>query len=129
MRFKLLAVMLVAGSFMCPAIANATSMDHGAKYTLSFSKDYTPSAWTNEMGYMAQAKHKFMFGAKNTLFGWLELYDESKESMDQGEGFLIGLGRGIVNTIGDTLGGVLHFATSPITVLDIPLPEGGMDML
>ena len=129
MRWKLLAVLVLLGSLMCSSNTNAMPMSEGAKYTLSFTKDYTPSPWTNEMGYMSRAGHKFMFGAKNTLFGWLELYDEPKESMEQDEGFLIGLGHGVVNTVGNTLGGVLHFATSPITAVDLPLPEGGTDML
>ena len=100
-----------------------------AKYTLSLTKDYTPSPWTGEAGYLDRAKHKFIFGSKNLFLGWTELYHEPREAAQHHEGVLRGMGRGVVNMLGDTLGGAAHLVTFPITALDVVLPEGGTDIL
>lgn len=122
------ALGLVVGLLIvAPGLSEASKS--GAKCTLSLTHEYTPSVWTQEMGYAEQMKHKFIFGGKNTLLGWMELYNEPRESIQAKQGFFRGMGRGIVNTLGDTVGGVLHFATFPITALDVPLPEGGTNIL
>ena len=118
---------LIALLIVAPGLSEAAKS--GAKYTLSLTHEYTPSAWTQETGYKEQMAHKFLFGGKNTLLGWMELYNEPRESIQAKQGFFRGMGRGLVNMLGDTVGGVLHVATFPITALDVPLPEGGTNIL
>ncbi|MBI3320647.1 MAG: hypothetical protein HYZ91_00060 [Candidatus Omnitrophica bacterium] len=123
-------VMTVGLLLACPVTAHAAKNVHsGATYTLSFSKAYTPSAWTSETRYINRAKHKLLYGAKNVLLGWMELYNEPHDAVKAKQGFFVGLGHGLVNMLADTVGGALHLATFPITVVDLPLPEGGTDVL
>jgi len=124
MKGKYLAMMLGLMA-LCPVMSDAAQGD-GARYTLSITKDYTPSLWTTETGYMSRMGHKLAFGGKNALLGWMELYTEPRESMEEQEGFFRGMGHGVVNMLGDTIGGVMHVATFPITAVDMPLPEGGV---
>ena len=126
---RLLALSLIAGLLMaCPVAGSAE--ESAAKYTLSLTKAYTPSLWTEAHGYKERAKHKLIFASKNTLFGWAELYDESKEAYRQEhEGVMKGFGRGLVNMLGDTVGGAVQLTTFPITAFDAPLPEGGTNVL
>ncbi len=97
-----------------------------AKWTISLTKDYTPSSWTEEMGYSNRAIGKLGFGAKNLLLGWTQLFTETKETTDAGGNFFKGLWSGLVNGVGDTVGGAVHLVTFPITSLDAPLPDGGV---
>jgi hypothetical protein len=120
----LLVGLLVAA----PALSYAEQQDLGAKYTLSLTKDYTPSLWTQEAAYRSKAKEKLVFGGKNTLFGWLELYNEPREAVrEDNRSVMHGVRHGLVNMIGDTIGGASQLVTFPITNVDIPLPEGGTD--
>ena len=100
----------------------------GAKMTLSLTKDYTASPWTSEMGWSNRAIGKLGFGVKNALLGWTELFTEPRESLQEGGNFFAGLGMGAKNAVFDTLGGVVHTVTFPITSLDAPLPEGGVQL-
>lgn len=101
----------------------------GAKYTLAIGKAYTPSVWTSEARYIDRVKEKLVFGGKNTLLGWLELYNEPRDAVRANGRFLAGMGHGLKNMLCDTLGGAVHLATFPITAVDVPLPEGGTDLL
>jgi len=112
-----------------PAIGYAADSAGGAKYTLSLTKDYTPSPWTSEVGWSNRAISKLGFGVKNLLLGWADLITEPKEAMDAGENFFVGLGRGLKDGIENEIGGVVHIVTFPITGLDAPLPEGGTQLL
>ena len=87
------------------------------------------SPWAAEQGWGNQAKGKLVYGVKNTLLGWTELFTEPKEAMDSGGNFFVGLGKGVKNAVFDELGGAVHIATFPITSLDAPLPEGGTQVL
>ncbi len=128
MRRTWMLGMLVGLLVSAPALGYAMEQA-GAKYTLSLTKAYTPSEWTAEEGYLAQAGQKFVFGSKNGLLGWLELYNEPREAARQDTGLLRGMGKGLVNMFGDTVGGALHITTFPITMVDVALPEGGTDLL
>ena len=123
------SIALVGGLAMAPVIGEAADMGHGAKYTLSMTKDYTASPWTNEMGYANRAKGKLVFGLKNLLLGWTDLFIEPKEAMNGGGNLLQGIGIGLKDAVENTLGGVVHLVTFPITGLDAPLPEGGTQLL
>ena len=97
--------------------------------TLSLTSDYTASPWTKETGYANRAGSKLLFGVKNLLLGWTELFTEPKAALDSGENFFVGLGKGLKNGIEEELGGVVHIVTFPITNLDAPLPKGGNQLL
>jgi hypothetical protein len=123
-RFAVMTGLIVAAPAMGFAMESV-----GARYTLSMTRDYTPSPWTHEAGYLAQSKHKFVFGGKNLLLGWMELYNEPRDAAREDRSVMKGIGRGIVNAFGDMVGGAAHVITFPITALDVPLPEGGTDLL
>jgi len=90
---------------------------------------FAGSPWMQETGWANQAKGKFVYGLKNTLLGWTEIFTEPKDAIDAGENFFVGVGTGLWNAAGQTLGGALHLVTFPITQLDVPLPEGGTELL
>jgi len=46
-----------------------------------------------------------------------------------GENVVVGIGKGVWNAVGQTALGAAHAVTFPITALDLPLPEGGTDLL
>jgi hypothetical protein len=129
-RLGLVASMLLVGlvaSVACPVAGEAA--DAGSKlHTLSLTKDYTPSPWTNEVGYTNRAVGKLGFGVKNILLGGTELFTEPKEAIDEGGNFFVGVGMGVKNAVFQTLGGAVHLVTFPITCLDAPLPEGGTQL-
>ena len=120
---------LVGAVAAFPVVGEAAGAMGGAKYTLSLTKDYTASPWTQEMGWSNRALGKLGFGLKNTLLGWTELFVEPQETMQSGGNFFRGLGMGIKNAIENTVGGILHVVTFPITGVDVPLPEGGTKLL
>lgn len=87
------------------------------------------SPWAQEMGWGNQARGKFVYGLKNVLLGWTELFTEPKDALSEGTNFFVGIGHGLWNGVGQTIGGVLHLVTFPITAIDVPLPEGGTQVL
>ena len=102
----------------------------GAKVTLSLTPGRdTASPWTNEVGYKSRACSKLGFGVKNLLLGWTDLVTEPKEAIDTGDNFFIGLGYGLKDALENTLGGVVHLVTFPLTEVDAPLPEGGVQFM
>ena len=117
---------LVAMPSVALAAGKKEMASSGAKCTMSFTKEYTASPWTSETEYGKRAFGKLGFGAKNLLLGWTELFTEPKASIDKGENFFMGLGRGIKNGLEDELGGAVHIVTFPFTEIDVPLPEGGV---
>lgn len=120
---------VVAGVIMASPVASF-AMDHqGARYTLSFTQNYTPSVWTSEDGYAARMKDKLLFSSKNTLLGFMELYNEPRDAKREQRSVMRGMGRGLVNMLGDTIGGAAQLITFPVTAVDIALPEGGTDVL
>ena len=129
---KCLGVLVVVGLLIAaPAMGYAASglTGGGAKYTLSLTSDYTASPWTSEVGWANRAGAKFVFGAKNLLLGWTDLITETKEAVDSGGNFFVGLGYGLKDSVQNTLGGAVHVATFLITGIDAPLPEGGTQLL
>ena len=114
------AWVVIGALLACPTMGYAADMGMGgAKYTLSLTKDYTASPWTHEMGWSNRAVNKLGFGAKNLLLGWTELVVQPKDAMSSGGNFFTGLGKGVVNAVGDTLGGAAHLVTFPITAVEI----------
>lgn len=86
------------------------------------------SPWANEASYADQAGGKLKYGLKNALLGWTSLVRDPIKANENGENFLVGLSRGVINSIGQTVGGVLHAVTFPIPQIDFPLPAGGTDV-
>lgn len=88
-----------------------------------------PSPWQKETTYGQKAWGKFTYGLTNLCFGWTEFMSKPYEAVQSGGIYDIcmGLPYGLFNGLGDTLGGVAHMITAPITSLDIPLPDGGVD--
>ena len=127
------SLVLLGALVACPMIGSAAEqggmMGEGAKMTLSLTKEYTPSPWTQETGWANRAGGKLVFGVKNLLLGWTDLFVEPKEAMDAGDNFFKGVGIGLKDGIENELGGVVHLITFPITNLDAPLPEGGTQLL
>ena len=110
---------------MTPTVGEAAQMAGGAKYTLSMTKDYTPSPWTQEVGWSKRAVGKLGFGLKNLLLGWTDLFTEPSEASNAGQNVLKGIGIGLKDAVENELGGAVHVLTFPITGIDAPLPEGG----
>ena len=83
------------------------------------------SSWTSQTTYGEKVKSKLEFGFLNTFTGWTEFFSEPYEARKEKSSILKGIGRGIGNTLFDTIGGALHLATFPLEKPDIRLPEGG----
>jgi hypothetical protein len=116
------------GIAAAPAVEAADGVG-GAKMTLSLTKNYTASPWTQEAGWSNRAIGKLGFGVKNLLLGWTDLFVEPKETIDSGGNLLAGIGIGLKDAVENTLGGAVHIITFPLTELDAPLPEGGTQLL
>ena len=111
-----------------PAVGEAADSS-GAKYTLSLTKDSTASPWTSEAGWSNRAMGKLGFGLKNLLLGWTELFTEPHKEMQSGGNFFKGVGIGLKDAVENELGGAVHVLTFPVTGVDVPLPEGGVQLL
>ena len=78
---------------------------------------------------MEKCAGKFGYGLTNVLLGWTEIFQEPYQAGKEGKNVLVGAGEGLVNAVGDTVGGALNLVTFFIPKLEIPLPEGGTDIL
>ena len=92
-------------------------------FALMTAPAFAASSWANG-SYSDQAVGKFKFGLTNTLLGWTEIFTEPYASKS-----IEGVGKGLWNGIGDTVGGALHLVTFPFPMIDVPLPDGGTDVL
>ena len=86
-----------------------------------------PRKWHDEKLWIDRAWGKAMFGSWNFFLGWTVLMKEPYETATLGDNFFVGLGRGVVYGVADTAGGLLNVVTFPLTFLQIPLPEGGVE--
>ena len=87
------------------------------------------SPWADGATWGEQAGGKLKYGLTNLLLGWTSLFREPVQAHQAGENVLVGVGRGVWDAVGQTVGGALHAVTFPITQIDVPLPEGGTDVL
>ena len=87
------------------------------------------SPWANGATWGDQAKGKLGYGLKNTLLGWTSLFRTPMQASQEGSNVFVGIGKGVWNAVGQTVGGVLHVVTFPITQIDVPLPQGGTEVL
>ena len=91
---------------------------------------WAASPWTLKTTNHDKMVGKLGFGVKNLLLGWTEILKEPVHHYQKAEhnrfgAGLIGLGEGLFNGVADTIGGVLHLVTFPLTSLDVPLPHDG----
>ena len=98
--------------------------------TLS-SQVYAGSTWTEEVTYGERVRGKLLFGVANIFGGWIPIFHEPEQRAKDGKGvgsvlagIPIGFGKGALTFIG----GWAHLLTFPITFLDIPLPDNGVDL-
>ncbi len=87
------------------------------------------SPWASEATYGDKAVAKLKYGLTNTLLGWTSLFRTPMKAHQNGENVLVGIGKGAWNAVGQTVGGAAHAVTFPIPQIDLPLPEGGSDIL
>ena len=87
------------------------------------------SSWADGATWGEQAGGKLKYGATNLLLGWTSLFREPVQASQAGENLFVGIGRGVWNAVGQTVGGAVDVVTFPIPQIDIPLPEGGTDLL
>jgi hypothetical protein len=87
------------------------------------------SPWANEMTYGQKVTAKLKYGLTNTLLGWTSLVRTPVQASQAGENFFVSIWQGVWNAVGQTGGGALHAATFFLPQVDLPLPEGGTDIL
>lgn len=87
---------------------------------------FAASPWTTETSWSGKATKKLIFGTKNLLGGWTELFSEPMNYHKEGKNVAEGIVKGFVNAIVFTIGGALHVVTFPIPQVDLPLPDNGV---
>jgi hypothetical protein len=85
-----------------------------------------PSPWTKEEKYIDKVTGKMDYGMRNFYLGWSEIFNEPIEHHNGVGDTLKSLGKGVVNFPIYTVDGLIHFVTCPITSLDVPIPNGGL---
>lgn len=90
---------------------------------------FAASSWASAGSWKVKMHEKFNFAVENTAFGWTEIFSQPIDDRRAGKSVLAGIGRGLWNALGQEVGGALHLATFPFTPIDIPLPEGGNQLL
>ena len=89
---------------------------------------WAASPWTTKTTWGEKAVAKLDFGFKNLFGGVSELWMEPREVWSDKSQLPAAFGRGIAYSVADILGGALHILTFPITQLDVPLPENGVQL-
>ena len=87
------------------------------------------SPWADGVTYGEKVTGKLKYGLTNTLFGCTSLFREPIQASQAGENVFVGIARGVWNAVGQTVGGAAHAVTFLVPQIDIPLPEGGTDLL
>lgn len=88
---------------------------------------FAASPWMNGKTYAERISGKFQFGLKNTLLGWVDLFYEPNQAVNAGTNVWAGVGKGLVDSLVNTVGGAFHLVTFPIPA-DFPLPENGVQL-
>lgn len=130
MRIQLVVIILALGCMPATVWAKdqrrVTRTGPTSRSWVTFEKRKHQSPWKKQAGWANQARGKFIFGSKNTLLGWTELITEPYQAAHKGRNVAMGVGKGVINGLADTVGGAVHLVTFPVTALDLPLPEGGV---
>ena len=110
---KTLTLLLLAAVFLSPALG------------------FAESPWTEKATYNSQIAGKLQFGLQNALLGWLDLFIEptlsARHCKDSGN-VVAGIGKGMIDAVYNTAGGVFQAATFPL-IADVPLPDNGVHPL
>lgn len=91
---------------------------------------FAASPWTEKPTYNSQVAGKLQLGFVNTLFGWMDLFIEPSRAArhcTEGQNFVGGIGKGIMDAIFNEVGGVFQLATFPL-IADVPLPDDGVHL-
>ena len=88
---------------------------------------YNPSNWKKEPAYVDRAFGKLTYAAWNFMFGWMELGTKPYEAAAVGNSVVIGLVKGVFNAVFDELAGFANMLTFPITAVQVPYPDGGIE--
>ena len=88
---------------------------------------FAASPWTQGANYSERVGQKLQFGLTNTLLGWVDLFVEPNKAASAGGNTWAGVGKGLTDSVLNTVGGALHLVTFPIPV-DIPLPDDGVQL-
>lgn len=75
------------------------------------------SPWAEKKTYLGKTSGKLKYGLKNSLFGWMQMFKEAKETKynTEWEGFCTGIGRSVIYTAS----GLIQLVTFPLPV-DFP---------
>lgn len=106
---KLLTLMLVMSLLLAPVLG------------------FAASPWTEESTYADRVSGKLQFGLTNTLLGWIDLFAEPNKAANDGSNVWAGVGKGLVDTVVNEVGGAFQLVTFLIPV-DLPLPENGVNL-
>ena len=87
---------------------------------------FAASPWADGATYGDRAMGKLKFGLKNLLLGWTDLFKEPHRYDMEHKNVMLGIGKGLVDTLANEVGGALHTVTFFIPQLDVPLPENGV---
>ena len=110
---KMLVLLLLVALFLSPAVG------------------FAASSWTEKPTYNSEVAAKLQFGVKNALLGWMDLFIEPVRAgrhCTDGENVVGGIGKGLMDAIYNTVGGLVQAATFPL-IADFPLPEDGVHPL
>ena len=88
---------------------------------------FAASPWADGTTYGDKSMGKLKFGLKNLLLGWTDLFQEPHKAHKEGRNVFGGIGKGLIDTIGNEVGGALHTVTFFIPQIDVPLPENGVE--
>ena len=89
---------------------------------------FAGSPWSEEVGYGDKVRAKVVYGMANFWGGWISLFYEPIEAAQTHKNILAGVGKGLVNCVVLTIGGLGHLVTAPMPFIDIPLPHNGVDL-
>lgn len=104
---KMIVMMLLAAVLVSPAVG------------------FAASPWTEETTYAGRVSGKLQFGLTNVLLGWVDLFAEPNRAAEKGENVWAGVGKGLVDTVLNEVGGAIHLITFMVPV-DLPLPDNGV---
>ena len=89
---------------------------------------WAASPWTAKTTWSEKAIGKLDFGFKNFFGGISEVWTEPWAVRNDKGKLAEGFARGIVYAVADIGGGALHILTFPITQVDVPLPNNGVQL-
>lgn len=125
MKTILTAILLTGICFSSNAHAIIRT-DGEAPFTISVTKEFTPSEWAKKPTYLQRVAGKLSFGLKNLLLGWTDLFKEPAQAVREETNLIAGTLTGVKEAIQNTVGGALHIISFPVTAIDPTLPDGGI---